>query len=362
MPSISDPARLALELAAFGWHILPLSAASKRPLGNCAACRTQPGAPGHLARGCPCLAGRGWCHGVRAATTDPARIIAWWQREPAAVPGVAAGPSDLVLIDVDNHGGPLPPDLATGLLPGIDLGAEPLPRHLWDDPARYRAGRDALHLLALLRGGPRPWRPGPGHRPVSVTTPSGGAHLWYAAPAIDGLHQVLADPAGRHGLAWQVDIKAGWSYGFAPGAAARKGTYHVTGGNPARPGRMPDWLAAEVRRVTAARKAPNRPQVVAVGDGPGPAAYLATVTTRGAARLVGMTDGRQRALSALAYHVGGLLGWSGADTGQVTGQLVDAGIASGLPASLATRIVRRAIANGIEQPITPPGHRAQHVV
>ena len=71
-----------------------------------------------------------------------------------------------------------------------------------------------------------------------------------------------------------------------------------------------------------------------------------------------MTDGRQRALSALAYHVGGLLGWSGLDASQVTGQLVDAGITSGLPASLATRIVRRAMANGIERPVTPPGSRA----
>jgi hypothetical protein len=355
MPSISDPARLALELAALGWHILPLSAAGKRPLGNCAACRTQPGAPGHLARGCPCLAAGGWCHGVRAATTNPTRIIACWQREPAAVPGVAAGPSGLVLIDVDNHGGPPPPDLATGLLPGIDLAAEPLPRYLWDDPARYRAGRDTLHLLAMLRGGPRPWRPGPGHRPVSVTTPSGGTHLWYAAPAIDGLHQVLADPAGRHGMAWQVDLKAGWSYGVAPGTATRKGTYHVTGGNPAQPGHMPDWLAAEIQRVITPRPAPTRPQVIAVGDGRGPAAYLATVIARGAARLAAMTDGRQRALSALAYHAGGLLGWSGVDVGQVTGQLVDAGTASGLPASLVTRIVRRAIANGIERPVTPPG-------
>jgi hypothetical protein len=121
---------------------------------------------------------------------------------------------------------------------------------------------------------------------------------------------------------------------------------------------MPDWLAAEIQRVTTPRPAPNRPRVVAVGDGWGPAVYLATVIARGAAGLARMTDGRQRALSALAYHIGGLLGWSGVDVGQVTGQLVDAGITSGLPASLATRIVRRALANGIERPVTPPGSRA----
>ena len=58
MPTISDPARLALELAALGWHILPLSAASKRPLGNCPACQPRPGTAAHSADGCPCLAGK----------------------------------------------------------------------------------------------------------------------------------------------------------------------------------------------------------------------------------------------------------------------------------------------------------------
>jgi hypothetical protein len=211
-----------------------------------------------------------------------------------------------------------------------------------------------MHLLATLRGGPRPWRPGPGHRPVSVTTPSGGTHLWYAAPAIGGLHQVLADPAGRHGLAWQVDLKAGWSYGVAPGAITRKGTYHVTCGNPAQPGHMPDWLIVEIQRITTPRPAPNRPQVVAVGDGRSPAAYLATVITRGAAQLVALTDGRKRALSALAYQAGGLLEWSGADSSQITSRLIDAGTASGLAPNLATRIVGRAIANGLRRPLVPP--------
>jgi hypothetical protein len=74
MPVPGGAARLALELAALGWHILPLSAASKRPLGNCPACRPRHGTLGHLSEACPCLDGGGWCHGVRAATTDLARI------------------------------------------------------------------------------------------------------------------------------------------------------------------------------------------------------------------------------------------------------------------------------------------------
>ena len=219
-----DPARLALDLAALGWHILPLSPASKRPLGNCPACQTRHGAPARQADTCSCLPSGGWCHGVRAATTDADRITTWWRREPKAVPGVAAGPSGLVLVDIDAHDGQHPPAIATGLLPGIDLAAEAIPRSAWDDPAAFRDGRDSLILLARLRGGRRPWPTGSEHQPVTAATPSGGTHLWYQAPA-DGLRQALADPHGRYGLAWQVDLKAGWSYGIAPGAATAVGTY-----------------------------------------------------------------------------------------------------------------------------------------
>ena len=358
MPASSDPARLALDLAALGWHILPLSPVSKGPLGNCGACHPRHGITAHLAGACPCLPAGGWCHGVRAAITDPSTITAWWCREPRAVPGVAAGPSGLVLVDIDAHGDPPPPNLATGLLPGIDLAAEPLPAEAWEDPARLRDGRDSLALLARLRGGPRPWPTGAEYQPVTVATPSGGAHLWYRAPA-ERLRQALADPQGRYGLAWQVDLKAGWSYGVAPGAVTTAGPYQMRGGQPARPGRMPAWLAREVIRAsTATPQRPATPSLLSQPDGPGPAAYLVTVIGRGTAQLAAMTDGRKRALSALAYHAGGLLHWSGLSREDVVSQLITAGTASGLEPGTTARIVNRAITNGIERPVTgPSSHR-----
>ena len=355
MPASSDPAGLALGLAVLGWHILPLSPVSKRPLANCPACRPRHGLPAHLAGACPCLAAGGWCHGVRAATTDPARITAWWCREPRAVPGVAAGPSGLVLVDIDAHTDQLPPRLATGLLPGIDLGAEPIPREAWDDPASFRDGRDTLTLLARLRGGADSWPGGPEHQPVTAATPSGGVHLWYQAPA-PNLRQALADPAGRYGLAWQIDLKAGWSYGIAPGAVTTAGAYPVRGGDPTRPGRMPGWFAREViRATTTAPRQPATPPPLPSSGGSGPAAYLTAVINRGAVQLAATTDGRKRALSALAYHAGGLLQWAGADQDHVAGQLIDAGTAAGLAPRDATRIVHRAIANGISRPVAQPG-------
>ena len=122
---------------------------------------------------------------------------------------------------------------------------------------------------------------------------------------------------------------------------------------------MPAWLAREVIRATttAPRQAATAPPLPSPG-GPGPAAYLATVIARGADQLAALTDGRKRALSALAYHAGGLLQWSGTDREHITGQLTDAGTAAGLRHSDSARIVHRALVNGTNRPIAEPGsHR-----
>jgi mRNA-degrading endonuclease RelE of RelBE toxin-antitoxin system/antitoxin (DNA-binding transcriptional repressor) of toxin-antitoxin stability system len=92
-----------------------------------------------------------------------------------------------------------------------------------------RAERDldtARAELDRLRGGRRPWPSGPEHQPVTAATPSGGTHLWYQAPA-GGLRQVLSNPQGGYRVAWQVDLKAGWSYGIAPGATTKTGSYRA---------------------------------------------------------------------------------------------------------------------------------------
>ncbi|GAB3979167.1 bifunctional DNA primase/polymerase [Actinoallomurus acanthiterrae] len=341
-------------MAARGWYVLPLSAASKRPLGNCPACRDRNGRPPHRIEDCPCIPAGAWCHGVRAATLDPERIATWWQHEPDAIPGIAAGPSGLVLLDIDTHADTPPADPATGLLPGIDLTAEPISNAVWTDASAFRDGRDTLRLLARLRGGERPWPTDPGHRPVTVTTPSGGRHLWYRAPAAN-LRQALSP----HSIAWQVDIKAGWSYGIAPGATATAGRYQITGGDPAHPGLLPGWLTREVLRIAAARDhrpAPPLPRPRPARTGArGPAAYLTTVINRGAAELAALTDGRQRALAALAYQTGGLLEWSGLAHDQTTEQLITAGTAAGLPYNLAARIVHRSLTRGLDDPLPEPG-------
>lgn len=71
----------ALAYAAIGWHVFPIERGTKRPIG-----RLTP--RGHL-----------------DATTDTARITAWWTAEPDAGIGVAMQASGLVAVDVDPRNG-----------------------------------------------------------------------------------------------------------------------------------------------------------------------------------------------------------------------------------------------------------------
>ncbi|MFI6325114.1 bifunctional DNA primase/polymerase [Nonomuraea sp. NPDC050556] len=352
MPNPSTtPLNLAMRLAGYGWHILPLSPTSKRPLANCPTCTPTRGAARHPIDSCPCLPAGRWCHGVRAATTDPDRLTAWWRSQPHAVPGVAAGPSGLILIDLDTHATDPPANAATELLPGIDLTGHPIAAHA----ASIRTGLDTLALLARLRGGTHPWPIDPDHQPVVTVTPSGGRHLWYRAPAAP-LRQAIGQ------LGWQIDIKVGWNYGIAPGATTAAGTYTHRSGHLTAPGYPPTWLAREVARVASPvplqRRHPYPPPRAPRPDGV-PGRYLTTVINRGAAELakLKLQDGRQRRLSALAYQAGGLLAWSGLPEHQVTSWLIAAGEASDLPTRLAARIVHRALLNGIGSPVTPAALR-----
>ena len=338
------PLTLALRLASAGWHVFPLSPNSKRPLRNCPACRQTPGQPVHRIETCPCLPAGAWCHGVRAATTDPHRILNWWNAAPRAAVAVAAGPSGLVLVDIDAHTDTPPDQPATALLPGVDLRTDPTAAG-WEHRS-YRDGRDSLRLLARLRGGRRPWPTDPAYQPVTTDTPSGGRHLWYQAPAPD-----LRQAVSPKGLAWQVDIKAGWSYGLAPGTSTTVGTYRHSGGDPRRPGRMPAWLAGEVIRIAGpVQPTPLHPATTLRNA---PTAYLDTVLRNGTNHLASLTDGRKTALAALAYQIGGYLTWAQATEHDVLDRLTAAATTAGLPHYTAERIARRALANGQARPLTP---------
>jgi Bifunctional DNA primase/polymerase, N-terminal len=150
---------------------------------------------------------RGW---EEQATRDPVVIGRWWRRWPLNI-GIAAGRSDLHVIDLD-----------TG------RGAEPPPR--W---AGARHGGEVLARLADQTG-----EPFPGDT-FTVRTPSGGFHLYFRVPpALE-----LRNTTGR--LGWRVDSRGSGGYVVAAGSLRRDGRYAVTKDIPIAP--LPSWLVPLLR-------------------------------------------------------------------------------------------------------------------
>ncbi|WP_431813881.1 bifunctional DNA primase/polymerase [Kocuria sp. cx-455] len=148
----------------------------------------------------------------------------WLEKWPArAGIGVACGPSGLVVIDLDTHG-------------TIPAGSQ------WDQPGI----RDGLDVFAAL------WeRHSPGTSmfdTFTVTTPSGGLHLYFRAPR----SVPVRNSAGK--IAPMVDVRAIGGYVVIQ-AELEKGRYQPSG-SPADIRPMPQWL---VSLATAPKPAERRP-------------------------------------------------------------------------------------------------------
>lgn len=240
-PATHDDARpkplsVALWLASHGIHVHPLIPGRKLPPRNCARC--SPGTTNdpnalyisHTPDECKCIAAGRYCHGVHAATTNPEHIAAWWQKIPDAAVGVAAGPSGLLILDVDCHGGECP--AAEKVLPGLALPDDV-------DPTTIHDGLDVLALLCELRKAPLLDVAPP---TMTVRTPSGGVQYWYKVPPGSQWKSSSSD------LGWQLDVKAGWGYGIAPGSVTPKGIYRRSG-DCTTVADLPAWLAADLKRT-----------------------------------------------------------------------------------------------------------------
>ncbi|MFD6416181.1 bifunctional DNA primase/polymerase [Streptomyces sp. NPDC060194] len=226
--------------AAQGWPVHPLAPGRKTPAANCPACRE----PGHQAEDCPCRAAGRWCHGFRAATTDPGLIDAWWGAQPSLGVGVACGPADLVVLDVDAHSADVPS--RDRLLPGI-------PIHEKVDLTGLASGYDTLALLAAYLGETDPAEDG---TTLRVRTPSGGLHIWYRNPDPGTRYRSSTGSGPRTALAWQVDVRADHGYIVAPANRVPKGTYSPVG-DVRLPAPLPAWLARELARTGHVLTAPQ---------------------------------------------------------------------------------------------------------
>jgi hypothetical protein len=276
--------RAALFLAARGWHIFPCAIDGKRPAlrGNWQA----------------------------LATTDPALIRRWWSHAPYNI-GVSCGPSGLVVIDLDTPKTPVRPG----------------------GSSRGRTGTHSLTALCAAHGQPFP------HATFTVTTPSGGVHLYFRAPA-----RPVRNTAGRLGLL--IDTRADGGYVVGPGSCVNGREYTVV--CPADPAPFPDWIAGALSRDPPL--IPGAPPPPAPGTS-GASAYAMAALRDETRRMATAVDGtRHDTLNKAAFSLGQLVAAGLLPDLAVITSLADAARQSGLPDRDIQRIIRSALAAGARKP------------
>lgn len=153
---------------------------------------------------------RGKTPGIRDweqhATRDRQQITQWWDRRPWNI-GAAVGRSNIVVLDLDTARGDSPPEEFAGAT----------------------SGHDVLRMLAGRAGEPVPLDT------YTVTTPTGGAHLYYQARG--GLP--FRNTAGV--LGWKIDTRASGGYVVAAGSIRDEGLYRVT--RARQIAALPTWIA-----------------------------------------------------------------------------------------------------------------------
>ncbi|MFL4905595.1 bifunctional DNA primase/polymerase [Streptomyces sp. MMS24-I2-30] len=271
--------RAALAAAERGWHVFPLVPSAKRP------------------------AVRAW---EQRATTDVDRIARCWASDAYNI-GIATGPSQLLVIDLDmpKHGQDVPPA---------------------GTPAPVKTGADALAELAERHG--RPW---PGDT-YTVRTASGGTHLYFEAPP----NANLRNTAGT--LGWKIDTRAGGGYVVGSGSVVADATYALASNAEVAP--LPEWLS---KLLAPAPLPPQRPvHVPLVAEGRR-GAYLTFVVNAERERVTSAPEGRRNsALYEASIALGQLVAGGEFSASYVTERLAEAALHVGL----GERETRRTIASG----------------
>ena len=276
--------------------------------------------PGSLLRSAQTLAARGWLvfpcvpGGKRPAlrgnwqdlaNADPAQITAWWTRAPYNI-GVACGQSGLVVIDLD---------IAHGEQPG-------------ELPASTVNGRDTLAALCDRHGQPYPLPT------YAVETPSGGCHLYYAAPQCR-----IGNSTGR--LGQLIDVRAGG--GYVVGAGSRIGKRAYTARDEHIPVPLPPWISDLLGNAPS----PLAGQTAGVFRSAAGTAY-AMAALREETRLVATArpGTRNDTLNRAAFSLGQLAAGGLLPALAVVSALASAAERAGLPADEARRTIRSGMAAG----------------
>lgn len=295
----------ALDAAGREWHVFPLKPGTKRPAF-----------PDHDERHCNRLDPRcrnghiGW---EPRATTDTSRITRAWTATPYNV-GIATGPARLVVVDLDT---PKPGDT---------------PPPAWNRPG-VRTGADVLAALSVEAG-----QPYPGDT-YTVSTPSGGTHLYFTAPA--GVE--FRNTAGT--LGWLVDTRAGGGYVVGAGSEINGRAYTVMRDVPAVD--LPAWL---VDRLRPAELPPQRPVQITLPNGRA-GAYLRRTIEAELARVTGSSaHTHNNALYVAAVALGQLVAGRELDEHDVTAWLTEAAAQVGQRPGETARTIASGLRAGAKRP------------
>ena len=331
-------ASVALWMAGrLGWRVLPLDPGTKKPHPRCQPCRED----GHDAPDCPCLArGDGaLCHGVWAASNDPAVVERWARRWPGGVWALHLGASGLLAVDLDTRGGTAP--------------AQPLNGRAWPHGEPLPVdGLDTFATLASLHNAGIDT-----DATLTTHTPSGGLHLIYTAESGRWKSTSGQDRDGRvpHGIGWQVDIKCYAGYVVIPGSTTPAGRYRRASATTT-PAPLPAWLTDVLTATGHDRTAPalahhvparSAAAVMPVG-GSREVRFASGALRSACTELAAMTprSGRNRKLFRSASRLAGMAQAGWIDPTHVETELAAAAAAAGLPASE----IRYAIASGFRTP------------
>jgi len=276
-----------LRSAERGWHVFPLLPGAKRP------------------------AVRAW---ESRATTDTDRLTCCWAVDDYNF-GIAAGPSRLVVVDLDvpKHDQDVPPA-------GV--------------PSGVGDGMDSLALLAEEHGEPYP------SETYTVHTASGGTHLYFLAPA----DAKLRNTAGT--LGWKIDTRANGGYVVGAGSAVDGKPYTVV--QDTAPAQLPDWLK---KLLIPAPLPAQRPVSVPLLADDRRGAYLNAALGGELDRVRRAPKGmRNNTLYESAVALGQLVAGGELTETEVTELLTTAALSKGLGESDARRTVASGLRAGAQRP------------
>jgi hypothetical protein len=281
--------RAALEATERGWHVFPLIPDSKRP------------------------AIRSW---EPRATTDAERVTRCWTAGDYNI-GIAAGPSGLVVVDLD--------------VPKHDQDVPPA-----ETPSYVADGSDMFSALAERHGQPLPTQT------YSVRTASGGTHLYFAAPA----DVELRNTAGT--LGWKIDTRA--SGGYVVGAHSSVDGKRYTVVHDAPPVPLPDWLT---KLLVPAPLPPQGPVAVPLIAKDRHSAYLRAAVDGEVQRVTrAHTGNRNNALYQASVALGQLVAGRELSEAEVTDWLASAAVGVGLAEPDVGRTVASGLRAGAKRPRT----------